>query len=316
MRRTTLDGWFVDLLPDLNQDDPETRRYLIQNTLWWVEKFGLDGIRQDTWPYVPRTFWRDWMAAIKAARPGVRVVGEVFEGDPSLVSFFEGGRRQWDGLDTGVDHLFDFPLFFASRTAFARGRPVREVAQTLGRDHLYRDASRLVTFLGLHDVDRFMHEPGATIEGLMLAFTFQLTTRGIPLVYYGDEIAMPGGGDPDNRRDFPGGWPGDPRDAFTESGRTATEQRVFAHVQSVLALRAARPELRRAPLELVANEEQQLAYRRGKSVIVLNNATSDARIRLALPATLGRAAIGGCAAPVRDGDALIATVPARTGCIF
>ncbi|HEX4931684.1 MAG TPA: alpha-amylase family glycosyl hydrolase, partial [Gemmatimonadaceae bacterium] len=202
MRQATLDGWFIDILPDLNQDDPEVARYIIQNTLWWVGVSGMDGIRQDTWPYVPRTFWRDWMTAITREYPTVRVVGEVFDGDPSMIAFFEGGRMQWDGVDDKVDLLFDFPLFYAIRGAFARGEPVRQVAQMLSRDHLYRDPQNLVTFLGLHDVQRFMHEPGATPEGLKLAFTFLFTTRGTPLVYYGDEIALPGGNDPDNRRDF------------------------------------------------------------------------------------------------------------------
>ena len=90
--RPTLDGWFIDILPDLNQDDPEAARYLIQNTLWWVGMTGLDGIRQDTLPYVPRRFWRDWMAAIKREYPRLTVVGELFDGDPALVSFFQGGR--------------------------------------------------------------------------------------------------------------------------------------------------------------------------------------------------------------------------------
>ena len=169
---------------------------------------GLDGIRQDTLPYVPRRFWRDWMAAIKREYPALRVVGELFDGDPALVSFFQGGVPRFDGIDSGVDTLFDFPSFFKVREAFAQGKPLRDLAMTLARDHLYPDASRLVTFLGLHDVPRFMNEPGATTDGLRLAFTFLMTARGTPLVYYGDEIAMPGGGDPDNRRDFPGGWAG------------------------------------------------------------------------------------------------------------
>ncbi len=316
-RAPTLDGWFVDLLPDLNQGDPDVARYLVQNTLWWVEKFALDGIRQDTWPYVPRTFWRDWMAEIKRARPTVRVVGEVLEGDPTLVAFFEGGRPQADGIDTGVDYLFDFPSFFALRGAFARGGPVRDLAQMLARDRVYRRPANLVTFLGLHDVGRFMGEPGATIAGMTLAYTWQLTTRGIPLIYYGDEIAMAGGNDPDNRRDFPGGWAGDARDAFTPAGRSADEQAVWRHVQRLLALRRERPELRGTALEHLVTDEQQYAYRRGNTVVVLNNATTEATVRLPTSAPATRAAvIGGCAAPVRDGDRLVVTVPARTGCVY
>ena len=317
VRETTLEGWFVDVLPDLNQDDPEVARYLEQNTLWWIEMTGMDGIRQDTWPYVPRTFWRRWMTAIKREYPALRVVGEVYDGDPSVVAFFQGGRTGHDGIDTRVDALFDFHLYFAIRNAFAQGRHLREVAQALGRDHLYPNPSRLVTFLGSHDVSRFMGEEGATQDGLRLAFTFLLTTRGTPLLYYGDEIAMAGGGDPDNRRDFPGGWPADPRSAFDSSGRTAAEQATFAHVQRLLRLRAERPDLRTGAVTNLHVAEQSWVYRRGATIVALNNDTKPAEIRISAPtAALRPDALGTCQAPRADGGELVITVPARSGCIF
>src|SRR6266511_2374538 len=123
VQRATLEGWFIDILPDLNQDDPEVARYIVQNTLWWVGITGLDAIRQDTLPYVPRRFWRDWMAAIKREYPKVNEVGELFDGDPALVSFFQGGVGRFDGIDSGVDTLFDFPSYFKVREAFAQGKP-------------------------------------------------------------------------------------------------------------------------------------------------------------------------------------------------
>jgi neopullulanase len=315
MRDSTLNGWFGGFLPDLNQDDPEVARYLIQNTLWWIGVSGIDGIRQDTWPYVPRTFWRDWMLAIKRDKPTVKVVGEVFDGDPSLVAFFQGGRRQWDGIDTHVDALFDFPLLFPLRRAFAGGGSLREVAQMLGRDHLYPDASSLMTFLGNHDVARFMNERGATTEGLKLAYTFLLTVRGTPLLYYGDEIAMPGGNDPDNRRDFPGGWPGDKRSAFEAAGRTPAEQSVWSHVQRLLQLRASRPDLRRAPMEHLRAGEQLFVYRRGAIVVALNNDTTAATVRLPLRA-LPDDALGVCAKPRVEGEGTTIVIPPRSGCVF
>lgn len=286
MQKATLEGWFIDVLPDLNQNDEDTARYIIQNTLWWIGISGLDGIRQDTLPYVPRRFWRDWMAAIKREYPRVTVVGELFDGDPSLVSFFQGGATRFDGIDSGIDSLFDFPLFFTLRRAFGEGKALRDVATMIARDHLYVDASRLVTFIGLHDVQRFMNEPGATTAGLKLAFTALLTLRGIPLIYYGDEIAMPGGNDPDNRRDFPGGWPGDTRSAFDVAGRTAAEQDVFSHVRALLSARRELDPLRRGTLlQLVANE-QQWAYARllaGRPVIVvINNDTKPSTLAVDL----------------------------------
>jgi neopullulanase len=315
MREGTLDGWFIDILPDLNQDDPEVERYIIQNTLWWIGVSGVDGIRQDTWPYVPRHFWRTWMAAIKREYPALRVVGEVFDGDPSIIAFFEGGRAGWDGVDTGVDALFDFPLLFPIRRAFASGGHVREVAQMLGRDHLYRDPSTLVPFVGNHDVGRFMNERGATMEGLKLAFTFLLTIRGVPLIYYGDEIGLPGGPDPDNRRDFPGGWPGDPRNAFEASGRTPEQQDLWTHVQRMLRLRAERRDLRYARMEHLVAGEQTLVYRRGGTVVAINNDTLPATVRLPFR-SLPNDALGICAAPRAEGAALVLTIPRRSGCVF
>jgi len=287
MQKATLEGWFIDILPDLNQDDPEVARYTIQNTLWWVGVSGLDGIRQDTLPYVHRRFWKDWMAAIKKEYPDLRVVGELFDGDPVLVSFYQGGAPRSDGIDSGIDTLFDFPLFFKIRDAFAKGGSLREAAMTTARDHLYRDPSTLVTFLGLHDVPRFMNEPGASVAALKSAFTLLATMRGTPLVYYGDEIALPGGADPDNRRDFPGGFPGDARNAFEASGRAPDEEAVHAHVRALLQLRQATPALRRGRLVNLHVADKDWVYARvldgGRAVVVGLN-TGDLPLALDLEA--------------------------------
>jgi glycosidase len=315
VRERTLDGWFIDILPDLNQDDPEVARYIIQNSLWWVAMTGLDGIRQDTWPYVPTRFWRDWMAALKREFPTIKVLGEVFDGNPVVQSFFEGGRTNFDGIDTGVDLLYDFPLFYPLRRAFGEGGPLRQVAQMLAQDRLYRDPTALVTFLDLHDTPRFRNDPGATTAGLELAYTFLLTTRGTPLLYYGDEIGLPGAGDPDNRRDFPGGWREDGRDAFSAAGRTPEEQSIFSHVQRLIALRAAHPGLRGATTETLLAGEQTFVYRRGEIVVALNNDTQATTARLPI-GPLGPDLLGRCGQPTTDDGAVIVAIPARTGCLF
>ena len=317
MREETLSGWFVNFLPDLNQDDPEVARYVIQNSLWWVGMAGIDGIRQDTWQYVPRSFWAQWMTALNRQYPALTVVGEVLEGDPALVSFHQGGHVGFDGVDPKVQSQFDFPVYFTLRDAFARGRPLKQVAMMVARDHLYPKPEMLLTLLGSHDERRFMSEPGATVAGLKLAYTFLLTARGIPLVYYGDEIAMPGGGDPDNRRDFPGGWPGDPRDAFEAAGRTAEEQGVWTHLQRLLQLRAQRPELRRLATENLHVADQTWVYRRGPTVVALNNGTQEATVRLPAATEVAAGdALGLCPAPRREGGTVSITIPARTGCVF
>ncbi|HEY1495643.1 MAG TPA: alpha-amylase family glycosyl hydrolase, partial [Candidatus Solibacter sp.] len=241
---STLDGWFAGILPDLNQDDPEVARYLIQNTLWWIGRTGIDGVRQDTVPYVPRRFWRDWTSAIHAHYPAFKVVGEVFDADPALPSFFQGRRAHFDGIDTGLDSVFDFPLQDAIARVFTGNAQARELPKMLAHDALYPDAANLVTFLGLHDMPRFLHRLGATPDGLKRAFTFLMTTRGIPMIYYGDEIGMTGGDDPDNRRDFPGGWKEDSVNAFETSGRSAMQEDLVQYVRTLTHLRAATPALR------------------------------------------------------------------------
>ena len=283
-QRSTLEGWFIDILPDLNQNDPEVSRYLIQNTLWWIASTGIDGIRQDTLPYVPRTFWRAWMQAIKREYPGFRVVGEMFDEDPGLVSFFQGGTPQFDGIDSGMDSLFDFPLYGAIRRVFARKAPAEELAKVLAHDRLYPDPNLLVTFLDLHDVSRFMNEPGASVEQLKLAFTFLMTARGIPMIYYGDEIAMRGGNDPDNRRDFPGGWREDPRNAFEPQGRHPDEQTVFDHLRRLTHLRARLAPLRRGSMQHLAAGERIYAYARvmGTSSVLVAFNTGNEKASLAI----------------------------------
>ena len=284
IQRPVLDGWFINLLPDLNQSDPEVRRYIIQNTLWWLGVSGFDAIRQDTLPYVPRSFWRDWMSAIKREYPKVNVVGETYDGDPAMVAFFQGGARRFDGVDSGIDTEFDFPLFYAIRSAFANGKEIKPLAQILAHDHLYPNPSVLVTFLGLHDMLRFMNESGATPEGLKLAQTFLMTTRGTPLIYYGDEIGMPGGGDPDNRRDFPGGFPGDPKNAFIREGRTDVGADVWNHLQRIVRLRAGLEPLRRGRLITLAVSDYQYAFARTTSteavIVAFNNAKESAMTEL------------------------------------
>lgn len=325
-REATLRGWFIDILPDLDQDDEEVARYLIQNTLWWAGTTGLDGIRQDTLPYVPRRFWRDWMAAIKREYPRLTVVGELLDGDPTLVSFYQGGAPRFDGIDTGIDTVFDFPLFYPLRRAFAEGKPIREVAQMLARDRLYERPGELVTLLGLHDVRRFMDEPGATVAGLKLAFTFLLTARGIPLVYYGDEIAMPGGVDPDNRRDFPGGWPGDPRSAFDAAGRTADEQSVFERVRALSRLRADLVALRRGATVNLLTQEQLYAFARTTPedtvIVAFNNGGETAALDFAVDAlalgegqTIEDRLAGGHPAVVEGGRVRF-SLPARSAAVY
>jgi glycosidase len=323
--RSTLEGWFINILPDLNQNDPETAAYLIQNSLWWVGMTGLDAVRQDTLPYVPRPYWARWARALKREYPRLTILGEMWDGDPKQVAFFQGGQRQFDGVDSEIDTLFDFPLHYAIRDAFAKGQSMKRLSQTLASDRLYVNPRVLVTFLGLHDTPRFLSEPGATLAGLKHAFTFLATTRGTPLVYYGDEIALRGGGDPDNRRDFPGGWREDAQNAFTRAGRSAEQEEVHAHVRKVLRLRRQLEPLRRGNLVELTVTDHAYAFARclGNQCVIVafNNSPQAQRLSLSLPpialpvpsltdrlGALGRI-------PVREGS-LELSLPASTAVIL
>jgi len=284
LKRNVLDGWFQDKLPDLNQEDPDVAQYEIQNALWWLGVAGFDAIRQDTLPYVSRGFWRDWSSALKKQYPRLRAVGEVFDPDPTVASYFQGGTTQADGIDTGIDSVFDFPTFFGVRDVFANDAAIDTLSKTLGKDRLYPEANSLVTFVGNHDVPRFMHEARATIDKLKVAFTFLMTARGIPCIYYGDEIAMPGANDPDNRRDFPGGWKGDPRSAFVSSGRTVQENSVFEHLQKLAALRAKLEPLRRGRFVDLAVGTNTWAFARestsGTVIVAINNGAEETELSI------------------------------------
>ncbi len=325
-RRETMEGWFLNFLPDLNQHDEEVERYLIQNTLWWIGVTGLDGIRQDTWQYVPNSFWHKWTAAIKREYPNFRVVGEVKDGDQVHVAFFQGGEVRFDGVDSGLDTLLDFPLFYQIRHAFAEGKKLDEVPKALAKDYIYENPEILVTLLGGHDDKRFMSEEGATVTGLKLAHTFMLTTRGTPQLYYGDEIAMTGVDEPTARQDFPGGFPGDRRNAFTKSGRTAEEQDLFEHVRKMNRLHAELEPLRRGALINLHVAAQQYAYARtirdASVVVVINNDTKPANFELdAARASLEDGARLtdrlGASQDVRVADGKIKlTLPARSASVF
>jgi neopullulanase len=274
--RATLEGWFVDKLPDLNPDDTQLGLYLAQNAIWWTEIGQLDGFRLDTFPYSSREFWSEWHARLREVYPQINSVGEISDDEASVTSFFEGGRKQFDGVDSGLPTVFDFPLEKALRDVVIKGEPVQKIIDVLQKDALYPHPETLVTFLGNHDRTRFISEKGSDAAKLKAAFSLLLTMRGIPQIYSGDEIGMPGGDDPDNRRDFPGGFPGDSQNAFTESGRTPEQQDIFAHVQSLLALRQAHPALRTGEQKHIGWDDSYYAFVRElpqeKLLVVYNNA--------------------------------------------
>jgi len=231
-------------LPDFDHRNPEVRRYLIDTHLAWVNRFALDGIRMDTVKHVPPASFLEWNNAMRAARPGLYMVGELLD---------EHDFGRFDRyLGAGFDGLFNFPLRRGLIDTFARGGSVDAAAgrmqETLARFGASRTA-QLVNLLDNHDVPRFLEELPAGVSGedatrrYLLAMTALLTLPGIPQLYYGNELGMYGGQDPYNRRFMPT-W------AFDAGGRTQgaagflpMPSRVFDHVKHLLALRRRLPAL-------------------------------------------------------------------------
>ncbi len=269
-QRDVTEGWFANILPDLNQENAAVAQYLTQNAVWWIEEAGLDGLRLDTFPYVGREFWHQYLGQIHALYPHLAAVGEVFNKDATITSSFAGGVTR-NGVDTDLDTPFDFPSYFALRDVFLRDAPMSKLSDVWGLDALYPHPERLVPFLGNHDTTRFMSEPGATLAKFKLAFVVLLTMRGMPQIYAGDEIAMTGGVDPDNRRDFPGGFPkdisGKPKtaqpNAFVVASRTPAEEDMHRWVKGLLDLRSSHAALQTGEEQLLRADRNLLVYVRG-----------------------------------------------------
>ncbi len=281
-RRGLTDGWFAGFLPDLDLRSPRPAAYATQQSLWWATLFEADGIRLDTYPMVPRTFWAEWSQRLQKARPGLFAVGEAWTIDPLDLAFFQGGRVGWDGVDPGVPSVFDFPLYSAINRVFSGQSPASDLAKTLARDGNYPRPDLLGVFLDNHDTPRLAAVPGVTPARLRMAVAFLLTTRGIPQITWGDELAMLG--HMDDRRDFPGGFPGDPRGAFEGATQTPEEQAIFRTYRDLLRVRKQTPALRRGTLtHLQADATIYVALREfegQKAVVALNLGPSPASIKL------------------------------------
>ena len=296
-----LDGWFVNLLPDMNQQNPLVANYELQNMIWWIEEAGIDGLRIDTFPYVQRDFWQTYLGTLKSLYPNLTSVGEVSDGDPTVNAFYEGGRTL-SGADTHLDTPFDYPLYYTLLDVLVKGKPMSQLENTLRQDWLYPHPELLVPFIGNHDQPRFMSLPNATPALLRLGYGLLMTLRGTPELYAGDEIAMQGGEDPDNRRDFPGGFPGDPANAFTPSGRTGAVT-IHDWVAALGTYRAQIPALQTGAQQTILATDTTFAYLRlapganaacgqtsGSVLVALNRSASPASVTLPVEGT----ALGGC----------------------
>jgi glycosidase len=217
------------------------------------------------------------------------MVGEVNDTDATVTSYWAGGQTGFDGIDTHLTTPFDFPMFQAIGDVVARGESAKKIVTVLRQDRFYPHPELLVTLLDNHDRPRFITQANGSAEKLKLGLSLLLTLRGIPQLYSGDEIGIPGGEDPDNRRDFPGGFPGDSNNAFTQSSRTPEQQDVFAHTQTLLKLRHDHPALRTGTLKHVAVADKYYAFTREtggeRLLIVFHNAGAQEKFSFDLSGT-------------------------------
>lgn len=243
-RERMVQGWFVPTMPDLNQKNPLMSRYLIQNSIWWIEYAELGGIRQDTYSYSYRDFMSDWTCAIMEEYPNMNIVGEEWFGDPGILAYWQKGKQNVDGYTSCLPSLMDFPLqvhlveALNEKEEFERG--IIKLYLQLGKDYHYASPEELVIFPDNHDMPRIFKQLNEDFDLFKMAISFILTTRGTPQIYYGTEILMAhpeSDSHGDIRADFPGGWAGDAANAFKNEGLSNQQKEAIAFIKKLLTWR-------------------------------------------------------------------------------
>lgn len=224
-KKLMTEGWFVPTMPDLNQNNPLLKTYLIQNSIWWIEYLGLAGIRMDTYPYPQKEMMAEWCEKVLDEYPNFNIVGEEWSENPVIVSYWQKGKKNHDGYKPYLPSVMDFPIQTALVKALTEeeswGTGLVKLYEALAMDFLYPDPNNITVFPDNHDMPRFYMQLGMDRELFNLGIAYILTIRGIPQIYYGTEILMDhteGDGHGYIRKDFPGGWKGDKVNAFTGEG--------------------------------------------------------------------------------------------------
>jgi glycosidase len=274
-------GWFDVSMADFNQKNPFVAKYLIQNSIWWIEYAGLDGIRQDTYPYPDKDFMAEWMKTLREEYPNLNVVGEVWLNYPSLVAYWLDNKTNKDGYRSYLTHVFDFPLMFAMQKAFTENEGwdsgLARLYEILIQDFLYSDPSKLITFADNHDIERTFEIQKST-ESVKMQLAFMATTRGFPLIYYGTEALSDRGqleGDPGKRKDFPGGWQGDASNMFTRQNLSPEQIDMLDYMTTLFNWRKSNKTVQDGKLTHYIPEDGTYVYFRtlGKEsvMVIINN---------------------------------------------
>ncbi len=238
--KETVDGWFVPSMPDLNQKNPHVMTYLIQNSIWWIETVGIDGIRMDTYPYADAAAMAEWMRQLNEEYPNFNVVGETWVTEPAYTAAWQGGSKVAK-INSNLKSVMDFSFF--DKLNMAKNEETDDWWKGYNRiynsfvyDYLYPNPSSVMAFIENHDTDRFLGNGRDTLA-LKQALALLLTVNRIPQLYYGTEVLMNGTKevtDGNVRKDFPGGFLGDTHNAFTAEGRTKAENAMFNWLSRLL----------------------------------------------------------------------------------
>lgn len=222
------DGWFVKSMPDLNQRNELLETYLIQASIWWIEYANLSGFRVDTYPYVDKDFLSTWSMRLATEYPNFNFVGEEWSSNSTMVSYWQKDSKRHDDYVSFIPSMMDFPL----QNALIKGllekdtwdSGIGNIFRVLANDFQYGNPYNLVVFAGNHDMARIYSLLNERMDLYKMAMSIICTIRGIPQIYYGTEIAMASTDDHGElRKDFPGGWPNDDKNAFTGHGLNERE---------------------------------------------------------------------------------------------
>ena len=238
--KETVEGWFVPSMPDLNHHNVHVMNYLIQNSIWWIETAGIDGIRMDTYPYAYADAMARWMKTLDNEYPNFNVVGETWVENPAYTAAWQKGNKM-DKPESYLPTVMDFSFYEKVDSAKQEEtdgwwRGYNRVYNSLCHDYLYPNPSSVMAFIENHDTDRFLGN-GQDVPALKQALALLLTIKRIPQLYYGTEVLMNGTKevtDGNVRKDFPGGFPGDAQNAFTAAGRTPAQNEMFDWLSALL----------------------------------------------------------------------------------
>ena len=244
-KKGNTDGWFVSAMPDLNQRNPFLAKYIIQNSIWWIETLELGGIRQDTYPYPDKNFMSDWAGAIMKEYPNFSIVGEEWSYNPLLVAYWQTGNKNKDGYESHLRSTMDFPMQKAIIEALNEeeswDKGLVKMYEGLANDFNYTTPKDVLIFLDNHDKSRVYTEFGEDVTKTKMALGYMLSLPRIPQIYYGTEILMDDTANPGDhgliRTDFLGGWQEDTVNAFTGEGLSKDQKDMQSFLKKVLNYR-------------------------------------------------------------------------------